>query len=427
MKKQLSVIVSALAILSASNTYAETNWGSRSGTSANLSSAPSTRTRENVNYQKYQTTKRTHTTKNAGDVSYTQPANRSALYKEYSGANSSRATETKTTVRKVRSETARTTAKRKYFLAHPFFQPLGGKFGSITDMSFANSSYDFMMNQSVQFYDTSNAPLTDMLSGLVGTWNTNQFTIKEDFSFGISDRIAILGMLQYHSSDYEAKYSNGDPKDKMDDSGLNLYGVGLQWRFADNDEWIGMASGYFQKQKDISNNFIMEAKLGYKVQKSTIYGLARGWYIDLEANSYGNSISGIDANGDTSTWYLPYQVGNEHVTYIEGGLGVFSVLNKDWTLNVEGIFGHYDWHNQASIKAAIAWQPNDWFALNLYGKTSLYDNAKDKTLDLYYQNPLVQVDTGSGLAPLDSLTYIGTADLDKYSEMSVGMQAIFQF
>lgn len=416
MKKQLSVIIGALAILATSNAYSETNWGTRSGSSVNLSSAPSTRTRENVNYKKYQTTKRTYTTKDSGDLYYTQPANRSALYKEYTGTNSSRATETKTTVRKVRSETARTTAKRKYFLAHPFFQPLGGKFGSITDLSYADSSYDFTIDQTLVMYENGNPVYP--LDGLTASWKTNQFTVKEDFSYGITDRFAILGMLQYHSSDYETKYDNNSRPDKMDDNGLNLYGLGVQWRFVDNEDWIAMASGYFQHQKDIANNFILEAKAGYKVQKSTIYGLARGWYIDLEGNSYGNAIVGTDSAGNSSMFYLPYQVGDTSAMYLEGGLGVFSVLNQDWTLNVEGVFGNYDWHNQLSAKAAIAWQPNDWFALNLYGKASLYDNTNDKTLDVYWQYPV---------AGLNKPTKIGTADLDKYSEMTVGLQAIFQF
>lgn len=418
MKKQLSVIIGALAILATTNSYAETNWGTRSGSSANLSSAPSTRTRENVNYKKYQTTKRTYTTQDSGsDLYYTQPANRSALYKQYTGANSSNATATKTTVRKTRSETAITTAKRKYFLAHPFFQPLGGKFGSITDASFTNSSYDFTINQTMPLYDEIGTEIYP-LTGITASWETDQFTIKEDFSYGITDRFAILGMLQYNSSDYEISYSNGSQPDKMDDSGLNLYGVGVQWRFVDNDQWIAMASGYFQHQKDIANNFILEAKAGYKIQKSTIYGLARGWYIDLDGNSYGNAIVGTDSNGNQSMFYLPYQVGDNHAMYIEGGLGVFSVLHKDWTLNVEAILGNYDWHTQASIKGAIAWQPNDWFALNLYGKASLFDDADDKTLDIYWQNPSID---------LNDLTKVGTADLDKYSEMTVGLQAIFQF
>ena len=392
-----------------------------------MSSTPSTRTRENINYKKYQTTKRTYTTKDSGDLYYTKPANRSALYKEYTGTNSSRATATKTTVRKTRSETAKTVAKRKYFLAHPFFQPLGGKFGSITDMSYTDSSYDFTMNQNTKLYNSSNQEVS--INGLGASWTTNQFVIKEDFSYGITDRFAILGMLQYHSSDYETEYDDPtDPKDKMSDSGLNLYGLGVQWRFVDNEDWIAMASGYFQHQKDIANNFILEAKAGYKVQKSTIYGLARGRYIDLEGNSYGNVISGTNSDGTHSMFYLPYQVGDTSAMYLEGGLGVFSVLNQDWTLNVEAVFGNYDWHNQLSAKAAIAWQPNDWFALNLYGKASLYDNTNDKTLDLYFQDSTISIDDGSGgTVPLDSLKKIGTADLDKYSEMTVGLQAIFQF
>ena len=193
MKKQLSVIIGALAILSTSNAYSDTNWGTRAGSSANLSGTPSTRTRENVNYKKYQTTTRTYTTRDSGDLYYTQPANRSAMYKEYTGANSSRATATKTTVRKTRSETAKTVAKRKYFLAHPFFQPLGGKFGSITDMSYTDSSYDFTISQNVNLYNSASQAVS--IDGLGATWSANQFTIKEDFSYGITDRFAILFSL----------------------------------------------------------------------------------------------------------------------------------------------------------------------------------------------------------------------------------------
>ena len=55
MKKQLSVIIGALAILSANDAPAATNWGTRAGSSANLSGTPSTRTRESINYKKYKT------------------------------------------------------------------------------------------------------------------------------------------------------------------------------------------------------------------------------------------------------------------------------------------------------------------------------------------------------------------------------------
>lgn len=422
----MSVIIGALAMLTTANTYAETNWGARAGSSANLSSAPATRTRENVNYKKYKTTKRTYSTKDAGDLYYTKPADRNTLYKEYTGAGSSSAAATKTTIRKSRLETVKTTVKRKYFLAHPFFQPLGGKFGSITDASFANNSYDFTINQTANLYDSADTPLAPM-TGLTASWEAKSLNIKEDFSYGITDRFAVLGMLQYNSSDYETKYSTGDPTDKANNSGLNLYGLGAQWRFADTERWIAMLSGYFQHQKDTSNSLLFEAKAGYKVQTSTIYGLVRGWFIDLDTNSYGNPIAGQTPSGNPAIFYLPYN-DSDKVAYIEGGLGVFSVLHQDWTLNVEALYGDYDWHNQASIKAAIGWQPNDWFALNLYGKTSLYDNANDKTLDLYYQDPTVKIEDGSGTkVPMTSLQKIGTADLDKYSETTVGLQVILQF
>ena len=204
----------------------------------------------------------------------------------------------------------------------------------------------------------------------------------------------------------------------MDDNGLNMFGIGGQWRFMDNDKWIGMASAYYQHQKDISNNFLLEAKVGYKISSSTVYGLARGWYLALDGNSYGNGVEAKDAAGNYQVLYMPYQIGDDSAIYFEGGMGVFSVLNKDWTLNLEGVFGHYDWHNSATIKGAIGWQPTDWFALNLYAKTVLYDSADGKKLDTLYLSP----DLG-----YDQWTNIGKAKLDNYAETSIGLQVMFQF
>jgi hypothetical protein len=67
-------------------------------------------------------------------------------------------------------------------------------------------------------------------------------------------------------------------------------------------------------------------------------------------------------------------------------------------------------------------------ALNLYAKTSIYDNADGKTLDLYYQDSTAYIGDGvGGAVQMNALYPIGTADLDKYSEMTIGLQAIFQF
>ncbi len=425
MKKSLSVIFGVLAAAWAVNADAATNWGARAGSSADLSGAPATRTREKVNYEKYQTRTltKTYEEKDAGDLYYTKPANRSALYKQYEGANSSSARATKTTTRTTRSEKIVNKMKRKYFLAHPFYQPLGGMFGSHTDLSYNMNSYDFTINQTVPVLDSNSAPVTAW-NGAGGKWDMTGFSIKEDFSYGITDRVAILGMLQYDMNEYKFEWDDESPDDKMDDNGLNLFGFGGQWRFVDTEQWIATASAYFQHQKDISNNYLIELKGGYKVSSSTIYGLARGWYVDLDGNSYGNAVTGTNALGGESTMYIPYQVGDSSVMYLEAGLGVFSVLNEDWTLNVEAIFGDYDWHNQGSIKGAIGWQPNDWFALNLYAKMAFYDSADGKELDFYWMEPAARLEDGTYMT---DFTKLGTVELDNYAETKIGLQVMFQF
>ncbi|MDW2959039.1 MAG: hypothetical protein R8M37_04535 [Alphaproteobacteria bacterium] len=424
MMKKLSLFaVLAVVVLPA---VADTNWGTRAGSSADLSSAPATRTRQNVNYEKYQTRTltKTYESKDAGDLYYIKPQNRSALYKQYEGANSSSARAMKTTSRTSRSEQFTSRMKRKYYLAHPFFQPLQGKFGSITDVSYTDTGYDITLpNTNSGIYDSAGTALS--FNGVTGSWDASTVIVKEDFSYGITDRIALVAMAQYDKSDYEFKWDDGAPSDKMDDDGLNLFGIGGQWRFVDNTEWIGTVAAYYQHQKDTSNNLLLELKGGYKVSRSTIYALARGWYLDFDGDIYGNGVSGKDANGYDSVLLLAY--GDEGDTmYLEAGLGVFSVLNEDWTLNVEGVFGDYDWFNQATIKGAIGWQPNDWFALNLYARASIYSGADGKELDTYFWRADSYLDD-AGEEPLTGLWPIGKTEIDKYSEYSIGAQVIFQF
>ena len=411
MKKQLSLLAVAVALVGFAPAYAATNWGTRAGSSADLTNGPATRSRENVDYTKYQTrtTTKTYEVQDGGNMYYTQPANRSALYKQYASGNSS----STQTVRTTRSETVRTELKRKYYLAHPFFQPLKGKFGSITDFEYNMGSYDIKLTEADGF----------SLSDPKAAWDMKQFAIKEDFSYGITDRIAVLGMLRYEINKYKFDWS-ASPDDKMDDNGLNMFGLGAQWRFVDTSDWIATASAYFQHQKDIANNYILDLKAGYKVSRSTIYGLARAWYVDFDGDMYGNGIKGIDAGNHEEAIFIAYNDDAKHAFYIEGGLGVFSVLDEDWTLNVEGIFGHYDWHNQFSIKGAIGWQPNDWFALNLYAKTSLYDDADDQKLGFWWWGA---EDAGNPGTYVNDWLKAGDAKISDYRETSIGLQAIFQF
>lgn len=409
MTKYLSLFVMTIVLGGAMPAMAAANGSSV----ADLTSGPAVRTRDDVNYQKYQTrtTTRTYKASDAGDLYYTKPVKRSDLYKQYEGANSSVAGATKTMVRTTRSEKLVSRLNRKYYIAHPFFQPLKGNFGSVTDFSYNQNSFDFGLPVSL----TSSSDSSLQLNFQGGEWKSKMFSIKEDFSYGITDRIAVVAMARYDMADYNfiVNFDDGAAELKMSDDALNVYGIGAQWRFVDNEKWIATASAYFQHQKNFSNNFVLDLKAGYKVARSTIYGLGRAWYVDMKENSYG----AISQDSETA-FYVAYDTDVSSALYFEGGMGVFSVLNEDWTLNVEGVFGAYDWHNQASVKAALGWQPNDWFALNVYAKTSFWDNANDKELNTYLYSPTFGY---------DSLNLIGQSKLDNVNEMSAGIQTIFHF
>ncbi len=403
MKKYLSWPMLAIVLFGGAPAVGATNSGTRAASSADLTGMPAVRERTQVDYEKYETrtTSKTYDSADAKNLYYVKPADRSQLYKQYAGNSDA-------TVRTSRAETYRSELRRKYYLAHPFFQPLGGDFGSVTDLSYTMNSYDFS--------------ITGNTSDPSAKWNMGQFSIKEDFSYGITDRIAVMAMARFDISDYKFDWSLPDvPDDTMKDNGFNMFGLGAQWRFVDTTNWIATLSGYYQYQHDISNNAILDIKGGYKVGSSTIYGLARAWYVAFDGDSYGNGIVGTTDAGFESTIFLAYKTNVSDAFYAEGGLGIFSVLDEDWTLNFEGIFGYYDWHNQASLKAAIGWQPNDWFALNLYGKMAVYDSANGKDLALY------ATDTALDSPQFGDFVYVGSAHLDNYSEAVVGLQAIFSF
>ena len=403
MKGYLSAIA-LVACVGAMPAIGATNSGMGGASVANLdTTTPAVRSNPaNVNYQKYETRSTTRTysaparqasTGYATTSNYYAPANRSQMYYR-GGANSSSAYTTN------RSSVVRSQVKRKYYLAHPFFQPTEGKFGMITDVSYNMASYELDFDP-------------NYLSDTHAKWDMKQWAIKEDVSFGITDRLGVLIMGRFDSSKYKFDWSNA-PDDTMKDNGLNLYGAGLQWRFADTEKWIATLSGYYERQQDIANEFVLDLKGGYKIAKSTIYGVGRGWLVSFDDKYYGNGMSGMTEGGVAESLFIAYNGDTQTTLFVEGGLGVFSVLGEDWTLNLEGIYGYYDWHGQAYVKAAFGWQPNDWFALNLYGKTSFYDTADGQHLDAYMTDGGVWQSAGK-------------AKLDKYREMSFGGQIIFYF
>ncbi|MBO7053127.1 MAG: hypothetical protein J6W27_01710 [Alphaproteobacteria bacterium] len=329
-----------------------------------------------------------------------------------------------------------TSQMRKYFLAHPFFQPLKGKFGSVTDIAFAQNSFKFnLLNGATWDIDPNSATYnlttpfnSGVIAGDVGAKiKTNQFLVKEDFSFGISDSVAILAMAQYDSTKVKLTdwVGSNEPDASMSDSGFNTFGFGLQYRFVDTNDYIGMLAGYYQNQRDTANTFMADLKFGYKIDRTTLYGLGRISYIDLTSgNAYGAFIK--DKTGD---WLMmSYNTDVDSATFIEGGVGVFGVLNKYFTLNGEVLFGNYDWHNQLTLKGAFGYQPGDMFALNLYGSAVLYDSADGKVRKYmnYDANPDAAVQSALGIT--SNLIYTqGDYKIKNYNEYKLGIQAIFYF
>lgn len=319
--------------------------------------------------------------------------------------------------------------ERKYFLAHPFFQPLKGNFGSVTDIAFSKNSFDFdLLNSTVydldpssaSYYPNTGVPLTYGTLDLGGKAQTNQFLVKQDFSFGLTDKLAIVAMGQYDSTKLQLKdWTSGDPDNENKDSGVNVFGFGFQLRFIDTPKVIGMTAVNYESQRDTSDSVLADVKLGYKFDRTTLYLVGRGGYSWLKEK---DASYGFYVDDDSGDWLmLSYKRGVSDVFYAEGGLGVFSVLSKYFTVNAEAFFGNYDWHNQLSAKAAFGIQPFDSFALNIYASGVLYDSAENKIKEFmnYDLNP-------AGFAT--GLAYsIGDYKIKNYNEYKIGAQIILHF
>ena len=297
-------------------------------------------------------------------------------------------------------KTYRKSAKRKYFIANPFYQPLQFQFGSVTTGEYMQGKYNF-----------------GNIAGSVDRKLT-ELSLKEDLSFGLTDRIALQVMGKYNRDKLTWTDTAGAGADEYKSNGLNVYGIGLQGRIVDTTEWIATVSGYYEHQKHGIDYLIGDLKVGYKVATSTIYGLGRAWVVNMDGDVYGDYLE----NASTNEWgMLVYGDSRDALFMGELGMGVWTVLAEDWTLNVEGLYGFYDWHDQFSIKGAFGWQPNDWFALNLYAKTSLYDTADKKTLVVHDGTLPVTA------AEFNDPAHYAYVDLSKYHEWSVGLQVMFQF
>lgn len=372
------------------------------------------------NFYRYNQSNQYQTTR-AGDM-------RGNAYAGNSGYYATNKKQTKTIKKSYSSQ------ERKFFLAHPFFQPLKGHVGSVTDFSYASNKFDFdlLNGRTLNLDSASSSYLNRTPVGAVnigGKEETSQFAVKEDLSYGLTDTLALVLMAQYDKTKVSFNdWTVGGGSDNKSDSGLNLFGIGLQNRFVDSNDWIVMGEAFFQHQKDTANTFMGAIKAGYKVDRTTFYGIGRVAYTNLiHGDIYGAYVD--DSTGD---WLmLSYNTDVKNVFHVEGGFGAFAVLNKYFTLNGELVYGHYDWHNQLNVKGAIGWQPADSFALNLYASTSLYDSAKDKVRKYmnYDVNPTSYPEVNGTPVFTDSkLLYTdGDYKIKNYNEWKIGVQAILYF
>ena len=320
--------------------------------------------------------------------------------------------------------------ERKYFLAHPFFQPLKGNFGSVTDIAFARNSFGFDLLNSVvydldpnssSYYPNTGVPLTYGPLDLGGKAQTDQFLVKQDFSFGLTDKLAIVAMGQYDSTKLQFKdWTSGDPDNENKDSGVNVFGFGFQLRFVDTPKVIGMTAVNYESQRDTSDSVLADLKLGYKFDRTTLYLVGRGGYSWLKEK---DAAYGFYVGDDSGDWLmLSYKRDVSDVFFAEGGLGIFSVLSKYFTVNAEAFFGSYDWHNQLKAMAAFGVQPFDSFALNIYASGVLYDSADNKTKEFlnYDVNPVAFPETTLAYA-------VGDYKIKNYNEYKIGAQIILHF
>lgn len=362
-----------------------------------------------------------------GATRYSNATKRHELYQNYTGCNYSGCKPTVAPVaqqpwdnnRTMSYESARKTTTKtkassnKAVLADPFFQPAKGRFGSLSDLGYAQNSYNVEL---IDYSDTS------------ADWNTSEIFFKEDLSFGITDNLVLMGMVKYVSSSY--KLSEGDESIEYPrDGGIAIWGLGGQWKFFEDDKNVDNLGLFFQSS-DMAKNIMASGKFGFKTTPdTTFYGLANLAYIMWENTSYGD---GIVANTG-QVFYIPFEMDVSKSVYAEGGAGVFTKLSDQWSFDAEAIFGSYSWHNQLYAKAAVYWQPNDTFALGFYGRASLWDSA-DSAKDIYLFSWCDGTNTECyNYAIADGITdpllpqYMSTIQINKYQDMQIGVQGMLYF
>lgn len=308
--------------------------------------------------------------------------------------------------RSVRAEVQKVSVERKYNMANPFFQPLAFGVSGTTDLAFTSNKIDFSI-----------LPGSGAWANHAGTYKAEVLSATQTLSFGITDEIAILGMARYANTDLNVKWDTiADAEfnnDTMSEGKMDTWGLGAQWRFIDDDDFIGYIQGSYQSMVDVATVYVLEAKLGYKNDDTTIYGLGRVYQFEWE-NDGGYGFGLTNQHGQTEYFSQKEESGSS--LYYEVGGGLFAALNADWSADVRAVYSDMEWHSQIYARAEIAYQPWKNFAIAFYGKMSLWDSAED------FKDSSVFGPDAFGV-----FTRQGTADFENYSDLSAGVMVRFGF
>ncbi|MCL2757804.1 MAG: hypothetical protein FWE64_00590 [Alphaproteobacteria bacterium] len=325
--------------------------------------------------------------------------------------------------RPVRTTPPSSMLDRDTHLAHPFFQPIRGRFASVSDIGITRNSFDWHLRD-VFIEDPVD---TDPITGDKGNWSSGQTFIKQDFLYGLTDELSAIVSIKYASNraamDWDfprptppagSGLTNPLPRVsdlRWSDSGIDQAGAGFIWRFYDSGDWVANAAAYYI-WTEFANSIAAEARLGHNIGDTTVYGLVRVMGTSWDGDSYGPFIEDLDI----ASYYIPFNRNISATTNAEVGLGVFSALDDSWSVGGQFVIGDYDWHSQANISASVNFQPTPNIAIGLYGRMSVWNTAEDQDDVLFCTGPNV-----------NDLACVSFIDISGYADMAFGVRGMLYF
>lgn len=297
-------------------------------------------------------------------------------------------------------------------MANPFFQPEKGKFGAVTEAGYARNSFNFVVPVI--------APLPPAATGIwldgeSGKWNADQLFVKQDVSYGINDRVALLANVKYGSTKYEVNWDAPDlDADTESSAGIDQAGAGIVWRFYESADVIANIDVQYMWTKT-NNALSLGAMVGHKVwDHSTVYGFGRAWGINWDDESYGVYVEDALAG-----YYIVFDRDiSSIVLNLEAGLGVFTAFDDMWSAGAELVFGDYDWHSQAGLSLNLNYQPSKNFAVGIYGRMSVWDSAdSNENIEMWW------LDAGISQTPM----FVGKTEVTKHADMMFGARLFLYF